>query len=91
MILKGLFGIVRKEHTQMKTDKNVPLRILNVLMTTDKPQTTADLMSKSGCDRKSVYRAISVLENTGFHINVEWGQYNRSFYSFNGIYGMDVE
>ena len=75
----------------IKDTKNVPLKILNCLMTADKPLTTKDLIRRTNCDRKSVYRAIDILEINGFHINVEWGQYNRSFYTFNGIYGMDVE
>lgn len=91
MILKELFGIVRKEHTQMGRDKNIPLRILNVLMTTKQPQTVSDLCLKVDAERKSIYRAISVLENLGFNIIVDQGEHNKNLYSFNGIYGMDVE
>lgn len=75
----------------MGRDKNIPLRILNVLMTTKQPQTVNDLCLKVDAERKSIYRAISVLENLGFNIIVDQGEHNKNLYSFNGIYGMDVE
>lgn len=75
----------------MGRGKNIPLRILNVLMTTKQPQTVNDLCLKVDAERKSIYRAISVLENLGFSIIVDQGENNKNLYSFNGIYGMDVE
>lgn len=67
----------------------IPLKILNILMSSDRPLTTKDICSKLGCERKSVYRAVDVLEINGFSVRIDTGANKRNMYSFNGIYGMD--
>lgn len=75
----------------MKKINCIPLKMLNMLMSSDRPLTTKDICSKLGCDRKSVYSAVDVLEVNGFSVTIDTGAHQKNIYSFNGIYGMDVE
>lgn len=71
----------------MKEHKWMTLEILNVLMNTDNYLTTKQIVDRVGCDKKTVYNAMDILEVHGFHVDVI--KINRyCAYKYLGLYGI---
>lgn len=73
-----------------RRDFNYPLVILNVLMTYDgggKALTTNKICELTGCERKTVYKCMDVLECNGFGIEIVAGKYNANTYRLVKTYG----
>lgn len=66
------------------------LLILNALMTHDRPLTTTQLCDMVGCERKTVYKAMTDLELSGFGVSIltSAGRREPNRYKLNGIYGV---
>lgn len=66
--------------------ENCSLKILNTLMTHDRPLTTNQLCDLCDCDRKTVYRCVNKLETNGFGVTVTAGRgREQNTYKFGGI------
>ncbi len=60
------------------------LKILNCLMRNRKPLSTSYFVQKFNCDRKTVWRAIDVLETSGFPIEVTRGWHSTLYFRWTG-------
>jgi len=59
------------------------LKIAHTLLTDNKPMTVAEICNKTGCDRKTVYKNIDMIEIAGFLTEVK-RKGNTNFYSILG-------
>lgn len=74
----------------MSRNKDIHLRILNLLMSADKPLSTVQITNIIGCDRKTVYRAIDTLECCGFGIRIIRSKSQApNCYEYIGLFGPD--
>ena len=74
----------------MNDRKQKTLVILNVLMNARGYLTTKQIMDRAQCDRKTVYKAVDMLEVSGFGIEVfkDGGGNNCNKYRYVGLYGV---
>lgn len=72
------------------TGESYALLILNALMTHSNPLTTVQLCDICGCERKTVYKTMELLEISGFgiEINRSNGMKAPNTYKLNGVYGV---
>lgn len=57
------------------------LRILRLLLASDRPLSTKEITDRIGCDRKTVYMAIDRFEDAGFITDVVKSPKNLNEYS----------
>jgi len=54
-----------------RNQKDIALKILNILIRSERSVSTRELIDIIGCDRKSIYYGIDKLECSGFPIIIE--------------------
>lgn len=65
------------------------LAILNILMNCDGYLSNTQIVERLGCERKSVYHAVALLECNGFGIDVIKTPQGVNKYKYIGLYGLD--
>lgn len=72
------------------TGESYALKILNALITHNRPLSTTQLCDICGCERKTVYKTMELLEISGFGVEISKanGFKSPNTYKLNGVYGI---
>lgn len=71
-------------------DRDIPVKVIKWLLIR-RTLNTEELTRLCGCDRKSIYRSIAVLECAGFSIDIAQKKGALNVYTLNDkIYGGDI-